>query len=64
MCRKSAQHELRERIGYVPQKGYLFTGTIASNLRYAKEGADEQEMRDASRDGAGSGVHRRQAGRL
>lgn len=46
--KEASQHELRERIGYVPQKGYLFTGTIASNLRYAKKGADEQEMRDAS----------------
>ncbi|MEI3116702.1 MAG: ABC transporter ATP-binding protein [Merdibacter sp.] len=46
--KEASQHELRERIGYVPQKGYLFTGTIASNLRYAKKDADEQEMRDAS----------------
>lgn len=29
-------HDLREKIGYVPQKGILFTGTIASNLRYGK----------------------------
>lgn len=46
--KKASQHDLRERIGYVPQKGYLFTGTIASNLRYAKKDANEQEMRDAS----------------
>lgn len=46
--KEASQHELRERIGYVPQKGYLFTGTIASNLRYVKKDADEQEMRDAS----------------
>lgn len=46
--KEASQHELRERIGYVPQKGYLFTGTIASNLRYAKKDANEQEMRDAS----------------
>jgi len=29
-------HDLRERIGYVPQKGVLFTGTIESNLKYGK----------------------------
>lgn len=38
------QHDLRDKIGYVPQKGYLFSGSIASNLRYAKEDANEQEM--------------------
>lgn len=42
------QHDLRDKIGYVPQKGYLFSGTIASNLRYAKEDADEQDMRKAA----------------
>ena len=46
--RDVSQHELHERIGYVPQKGYLFSGTIASNLRYAKEDADMEEMRKAS----------------
>lgn len=35
-------HELREEIGFVPQKGALFSGTIASNLRYgAKDASDE-----------------------
>ena len=38
------QHELRDHIGYVPQKGTLFTGTIESNLRYAKEDATEEEL--------------------
>ena len=47
--RDVSQHEPHERIGgYVPQKGYLFSGTIASNLRYAKEDADMEEMRKAS----------------
>ena len=32
--RKLSQHQLREIIGYVPQKGMLFSGTVASNLRY------------------------------
>ena len=62
--RDVSQHELHERIGYVPQKGYLFSGTIASNLRYAKEDADMEEMRKASADRTGRRVHRCQAGRL
>lgn len=47
--REVAQHELREKIGYVPQKGVLFSGTIASNLRYAKEDASIEELDEASR---------------
>ena len=46
--RNVAQHDLRERIGYVPQKGYLFNGTIESNLRYAKEDASEEDLREAA----------------
>lgn len=38
------QEELRDKIGYVPQKGVLFSGTIASNLRYAKEDAAQSEL--------------------
>ncbi len=33
------QHDLCEKIGYVPQKGVLFSGTIESNLKYGKEDA-------------------------
>ena len=47
--REAAQHELRNRIGYVPQKGNLFSGTIADNLRYGKEGATQEEMEEAVR---------------
>lgn len=47
--RDVTQHELREKIGYVPQKGILFSGTIASNLRYAKEDASLEELDEASR---------------
>ena len=36
--------DLREEIGYVPQKGVLFSGTIASNLRVGKEDATEEEI--------------------
>ncbi len=38
------QAELRARIGYVPQKGILFSGDVASNIRYGKEDADEQAL--------------------
>ena len=42
--RDLTQAELRGRIAYVPQKAWLFSGTVASNLRYGYEGASEQEM--------------------
>lgn len=45
--RQTTQHNLREKIGYVPQKGILFSGTIESNLRYADENADEEAMKEA-----------------
>lgn len=45
--RKLSQHQLREMIGYVPQKGMLFSGTVASNLRYGKEDATGQELQEA-----------------
>ncbi|MEG1732488.1 MAG: ABC transporter ATP-binding protein, partial [Longicatena sp.] len=44
-----SQHELREKIGYVPQKGVLFSGDIESNLRYAKEDASQEELDRASK---------------
>ena len=47
--RDVTQHELHEKIGFVPQKGVLFSGTIASNLRYGKEDAAEEELLAASR---------------
>lgn len=43
--RSMTQHDLRERIAYVPQKAWLFSGTIASNLRDGRAGATETEMR-------------------
>lgn len=42
------QHELREAIGYVPQKGMLFSGDIASNLRYGGEDAPDAVLREAA----------------
>ena len=45
--RELTQHDLRERIAYVPQKAWLFSGTVASNLRYGNENATEADMRHA-----------------
>lgn len=36
--------DLRKKIGYIPQKAQLFTGTIADNLRYGKKDATQEEM--------------------
>ena len=46
--RKMREHDLREQIGYVPQKGILFSGTIESNLRYGKKDATEAEVLEAT----------------
>lgn len=46
--RDITQHELRERLGYVPQKGVLFSGTIASNILYGNPDGSEAEMREAA----------------
>jgi ATP-binding cassette subfamily B protein len=45
--RDLTQHDLRETIGYVPQKSNLFTGTIDSNLRYADEEARDLRINEA-----------------
>lgn len=45
--RDLAQHELREQIGYAPQKGLLFSGSVASNLAVGKADASEEEMQKA-----------------
>ena len=46
--RKVSQHKLRDKIGYVPQKGVLFSGTIESNLKYGKDDATEEQVRIAA----------------
>jgi ATP-binding cassette subfamily B multidrug efflux pump len=46
--REVTQHDLRERIGYVPQKGTLFSGTIESNLLYGDENASDEELKLAA----------------
>ncbi len=45
--REITQHDLRDKIGYVPQRGVLFSGTIESNLRYADENASAEMLEDA-----------------
>lgn len=42
--RELTQHELREYIGYVPQKTTLFSGTIESNIKYGNENLTDEEM--------------------
>jgi ATP-binding cassette subfamily B protein len=50
--------QLWSAIGLVPQRGYLFSGTVADNLRYGKADATEQEMWDALRVAAADGFVR------
>ena len=45
--REITQHELRDQIGYVPQKGILFSGNIESNLKYADENASDELINKA-----------------
>lgn len=44
-----SQHDLRAKIGFVPQKGVLFSGTIDSNIRYGKQEATEEDIKRAAR---------------
>lgn len=46
--RKMELKDLRNRLGYVPQKGVLFSGTIDSNLRYSSEDASMEELEKAA----------------
>ena len=45
--REVTQHDLRDKIGFVPQKTTLFSGTIESNLRFADENATEETLYEA-----------------
>ena len=47
--RDMTQHELRDRIGLVPQKGNLFSGTIRSNLKYGAPEATDEELEEVIR---------------
>jgi ATP-binding cassette subfamily B protein len=46
--RSFTRKDLRDRIGFVPQKGILFSGTIASNLRFGAEDASDEQIRKAA----------------
>lgn len=46
--RKVRLEDLRNRIGFVPQKGVLFSGTIADNLRFGNEDATDEELKEAA----------------
>lgn len=46
--REVSQHDLRDRLGYVPQKGVLFSGDIASNILYGNPDGNEAEMEEAA----------------
>ncbi len=53
--RTVTQHDLRARIGYVPQKGILFTGDIAGNIRYGRPDATDEAVRQAAMTAQASG---------
>lgn len=46
--RQITQHELREHIGYVPQKSSLFSGTVGSNIAYGKPDANTKDLKKAA----------------
>lgn len=46
--RRMPAEEVRQRIGYVPQKAVLFSGTVAENIRFGKEDATDEEVRHAA----------------
>ncbi|EQF71264.1 ABC transporter ATP-binding protein [Clostridioides difficile] len=46
--KKIPQKELRDKIGFVPQKAFLFSGTIEENIRYGKEDASIEEVKHAA----------------
>jgi ATP-binding cassette, subfamily B, multidrug efflux pump len=46
--REMPQADLRARIGFVPQKAVLFTGTVSANIRYGREAASDDEVRHAA----------------
>ena len=53
--RNITMSDLRDEIGFVPQKGVLFSGTIASNLRFGKDDATDEEIKKAAE------LHRQQS---
>ena len=57
MSRDVSQHGLREKLGYVPQKGVLFSGDIASNILYGNPDGSEAEMIEAATDRTGNRIY-------
>ena len=55
--RDASLHDLRDKVGYVPQKGVLFSGTIDSNLRYGRKEATEEEVRQGAEIRPGYGIY-------
>jgi ATP-binding cassette subfamily B protein len=51
--RDVTQHDLRDKIGYVPQKTMLFSGTIESNIKYGNEDATREEVEKAAETAQG-----------
>ncbi len=46
--REMSQDELRQKIGYVPQKSFLFSGSVADNIRFGRRSASDAEVRHAA----------------
>jgi len=53
--REMSQHQVWDAIGFIPQKAFLFTGTVASNLRYGKADATDDELWHALEVAQGKG---------
>ena len=53
--RDMPQHRVWDKIGFIPQKAFLFSGTVASNLRYGKEDATDEELWHALEVAQGKG---------
>lgn len=61
--REAPQQEIRSKIGFVPQKSVLFTGTIADNIRFGKQDASQAELAQAARTAqAEEFIHRMDGG--
>lgn len=60
--RDYTQEALRRKIGYVPQKASLFSGTIADNLRFGKDDANEDEMKESLEIAQAEFVHQLEDG--
>ncbi|KYG58422.1 ABC transporter ATP-binding protein [Planococcus maritimus] len=60
--REAPQQEIRSKIGFVPQKSVLFTGTIADNIRFGKQDASQAELAQAARTAQAEEFIHRMAG--